>query len=269
MGDRRGVAATLTAVIVFTALLFANAALYSAGSTYLSASELSAVQAREFDLAPLLVGLVSVSSLSTAQSYLESHPMDCSSSIESYLSPLTQSSSSAGADHGIEYSMVDSWGYSESDQSGGDRYVSISSTLGSFDGFSSGELNLFVSASLNETEDGGLPLYQVNDTVTVHLPVEVEDEVGLCRSALSALGTALESLKECNSTGVEAVISYLRAEEEGLQGISMGASAQRELTLAGLGGCEVDYWVSLTEPGIEGVSGSFDWSLQGSGSLWS
>ena len=78
MGGRRAVAATLVSVILFTSLLFANAALYAAGGTYLSSAVLGASQQRESDYGALLIGLASYSALAESQGYLQSHPLDCS-----------------------------------------------------------------------------------------------------------------------------------------------------------------------------------------------
>jgi hypothetical protein len=267
VASRRAVAATLVSVIVFTSLLFANAALYSAGGTYLSSAVLSAAQQREVEYASLLTGVSSYSSLAAAQSYLQSHPLDCSSPEASYTSSMAGSGTVAGTNQGIEYSVRSSWSYAA---------VPAGSTLGAgaegasmvgpFSGGSAGALNLVVDTSINESELGGFPTYQEDASALVHLPVPLEDAVALCTSSLSALGRSLSSLASCNSTGVNHAIDLLRSENPGLGAAAVGASAEREATL-GQGRCLVQYWVSVSEDGVEGVAGTFDWSLFGSGSL--
>ncbi len=269
MGSRRAVAATLVSVILFTSLLFANAALYAAGNTYLSSAVLSASQQRESEYGSLLIGLSSYSALSYTQTYLQSHPLDCSAPESSYLDHLVESESAAGANQGIEYSVNASWGYAVvSEGAGVDDSPSVApSMIQPFDGYSGGALNLVVVTTIHETELGGLPAYGVEATETVHLPVSLDATVSLCTYAISAVHDSLSSLSSCNASSADEALALLRSENPGLDSVQMGASTQRSSLLGGTGRCDVQYWVTITEEGIEGVSGTFGWTVLASGSL--
>jgi hypothetical protein len=271
LGSRRAVAATLVSVIVFTSLLFANAALYAAGNTYRSTAVLSASQQRESNFASLLIGLSAYSALADAQSYLQGHPFDCSEPQSSYLDSLVGSESVGGANQGIEYSVDASWGYAPGFEGLGfgddDGLSGAPSMIRPFSGYSGGALNLVVVTTIDETELGGLPAYSVGATESVHIPVSLDTTVSLCTSALSAARESLSSLPSCNTSSVDEALGLLRSENPGLDSVEMGASAQRSATLDGAGRCDIQYWVTITEEGIEGVTGTFDWTVLGSGSL--
>jgi hypothetical protein len=269
MGSRRAVAATLVSVIVFTSLLFANAALYAAGSTYLSSAVLSASQQRESNYATLLFGLSAYSALAYAQGYLQNHSFDCSTPESSYLDSLGGSESVGGANQGIEYSVDASWGYAPGSGEIGvrDGPAASQSMIQPFAGYSGGALNLEVVTNINETLLGGLPAYGVGGTEDVHLPILLDATVSLCTSALSELRESLSSLPSCNASSVNEALALLRFENPDLDSVEMGASAQQSPALDGAGRCVVQYWVTITEEGIQGVSGTFDWTALGSGSL--
>ena len=269
MGSRRAIAATLVSVIVFTSLLFANAALYAAGNTYLSSAVLSASQQRESEYGSLLVGLTSDSALADAQSYLQNHPLDCSAPESSYLGSLARSETIEGANQGIQYSVHASWGYaSASEWYGVDDGPNVAgSMIRPFSGYYGGALNILVVTNLNETELGGLPTYGVEATQVVHLPVSLDADVSLCKSTLYAMHESLASLPSCDAFSVNEALDVLRSVSTSADSVEIGASAQRSASLDAAGRCVIQYWVTITEEGIEGVSGTFDWTVLASGSL--
>ncbi|MDA4122963.1 MAG: hypothetical protein OK456_07280 [Thaumarchaeota archaeon] len=269
MGRRRAVASTIVSVIIFTTLIFANAALYSAGGTYLSSSVLSASQVREYDYASLLSGLSAYSSLSHIQGFLQANPFDCNSPASVYLGALAGATVSTGKDQGLEYSEASSWAYTPISAGASDSTPSPGETslVASFAGFSPGALNAVVSTFLNESELGGLPKYTNLTTQTVHIPIPFDSDLARCSSTLAALRSSLGSLGSCNSSRIDQAVARVRSESAGQASVSMGASGQSSPAIGTGVRCDLSYWVTITERGVEGVSGTFDWTLQGSGSL--
>jgi hypothetical protein len=254
---RRAVAATIASVVVFTTMLLANAVVYSAENSYLGATALSSAQLQEHDYASVLVGLSSYSSLAKAQSFLQATPMDCSSS-QAYLDSLTGTQGVEGKNQSIWYSSASSWGYvSASVSVRGDALLPSQ-----FDGYSQGDLNLQVVTGVNETFVGGLPSYSVQDVEVVHLSVQPQLMAARCLSALSELGNALSTVQSCSSSGLVGAVSLAQTRSPILGSFEAGAAAD---TVAGR--CVVDYWVTTTQTGIQGVSGTFQWTVFDSGSL--
>ncbi|MDA4136189.1 MAG: hypothetical protein OK449_04210 [Thaumarchaeota archaeon] len=255
--DRRAVAATIASVIVFTTMLLANAAVYSAENSYLGASNLSAAQLQEHDYSILFVGLSSFSTLAKTQSFLQSTPMDCSSP-QPYLDSLSGSDGSGGKNQSVWYSVESSWSYvSASGSAQGDALLPTQ-----FDGFSGGDLNLQVTTRVNETFVGGLPSFSAQSVEVVHLPVQPLRAASQCLSALSELRIALSTVHSCNSAVVNQYVALARTRSAVLGSFDAGASTS---TVGGH--CVVSYWVMTTETGLQGVSGAFQWTVFGSGSL--
>ena len=253
---RRAVAATLASVVIFTMMLVANAAVYSSENGYLASVRLSSVQVAEVDYATLLEGSSAYDSLAQTQSFLQSTPMDCSS-WQSYLGSISGSATSGGTEQSVSYSSASSW-----------SYASVPSSLpgttllaSQFDGYSSGELNIEISTEVSETYLGGLPSYSAHDTQVVHLGVQPEAAAAGCLSALSDLKSVLSSTVSCNSSLVAEQVSQALARYPALSSYDAGASASLEGD-----GCFVNYWVRTSLVGA-GVSGAFEWTVFGDGSL--
>lgn len=253
---RRAVAATLASVIIFTMMLVANAAVYSSENGYLASVRLSSVQVGEVGYATLLEGSSTYNSLARTQSFLQSTPMDCPS-WQSYLDSISGSASDVGTEQSVSFSAASSW-----------SYAPVSSSLhgtaflpSQFDGYSSGELNVQVSTDISETYLGGLPSYSTDGAQVVHLGVQPEAAAAGCLSALSDLGSALSATASCNSSAVAELVSQARVHYPLLSSYDAGASPS--LTA---GRCVVDYWVRTSLVGT-GVSGAFEWTVFGDGSL--
>jgi hypothetical protein len=251
---RRAVAATLVSFLVFTTMLLANSALYSAESSSLGAAVLSTTQIREHQYGQILVGLSDYDALATVQSYLRSNSLDCNSAQE-YLDSLAGSQRGSGADEGIGYTTAASWSYAGVTAAGAGTAF-----LSQFGGYVTGALNLEVMASVQENFDGALPSYSSEGTQVVHLPVPLDATISLCLAALSDLGGALSALPYCNSTAVDSAIDQVRSGHPSLDSFTLTATAS---PLAA--GCEIEYLVTTTLTGLEGVSGTFPWTVSAAG----
>jgi hypothetical protein len=252
---RRAVAATLVSFLVFTSLLLANSALYSAENSSLGAAVLTATQVREHEYGQVLMGLSVYDSLAQVQSYLQANPLDCISP-QQYLDSLSGAQRGAGADEGIGYTTDASWSYAGTNGTGDAPFLS------QFSGYMADALNVAVTTSIEENYEGALPSYSIEETQAVHLPIPLASSISLCLTALSDLRGSLSSLPYCNSSGVESAIDLARSAYPVVDSFTVGATAS---PLAG--GCEVDYWVTTTLSGLEGVSGTFRWTVSGAGSL--
>jgi hypothetical protein len=238
-------------------MLLANAVVYSAENSYLSATTLSSAQLQEHDYASVLAGVASYSSLASTQSILQSTPMDCSSS-QAYLDSLGGTQDVKANNQSIWYSETSSWGYASAPVSPRSDALLPSQ----FDGYTEGDLNLQVITGVNETFAGGLPSYAIQDIEVVHLSIQPQRMATQCLSALSDLRSALLTVHSCDSSVVIRDVSLVQARSPIFGSFEAGASTS---TVAGR--CTVDYWVTTTQTGIQGVSGTFQWTVFGSGSL--
>lgn len=249
---RSGVAATIVAVILFTSMLLANAAVYAAQGTVLRSTIVSSAQLSEQSLASLSSGLGSYGSLASLQARLEAAPMDCRTT-EPYLDSLVGNLSYSGNDDGVAYASKSGWAYTSS--SSGAEGAPL---LPGFSGFSASGIDIRVQTQVREAFVGGLPTYSGDATDVVHLAVPVERMVSECLSALSSAAGALSGLTSCTQSAVGAVLSAVGSEYP-------GSTVTGSATVAG-DECSVQYSVTITQGGIEGVSGTFAWSVFGSGS---
>ena len=115
--------------------------------------------------------------------------------------------------------------------------------------------------SVKEVGGGGSVSLEREETHTLNLPIEVDSASSLCASTLDSLGAAL-SRSPCNATLEQASFDSV------LPGLVADAAALRFTLTAGWGSgaaCSATYWVTLVEPGVAGATGSFDWTVRGSG----
>lgn len=252
---RRAIGATLVSVVLFTTLLIANASLYSAESSYLSATNLSVAQQREAQYASLLVGLSAYSSLEGVQRLLQSTPIACSSA-PAFLSSMSGEEHNNGSYQGIAFEIQTSWGHATAGATGNNP-----ADLQPYQGYSAGALNIEVTTSVAESFLGGLPSYHTEELDVVHLPVFLEQQASFCLSVLSTVGQSLSSLPACNSTSIQDALGVIESSYVYPGSVYIGGSA----TPSG-GQCYVEYWVTIAQS-YEGVSGTFEVSVDGSGSL--
>lgn len=261
-------AATIASAVVFSVLLIANAVLYSTQSDSLAAAQLTSVQLQERNYAPVLEGLAGFSALAQAETLLESTPMNCASTTAYQQALHGGGGLGGGTNRSVSYDVTWSWEYSESEQTAASPPASPaprspSSLLQGFDGPSPGDLDLLVNATLNETYLGGLPAYSTSATDEVHLPVQIDSYARACQGALADLNSSFDAgVGACNDSSLAQGLSAARARFPMSPSFQSGASA----SLAG-GLCIVSYWVKTAQTGIPGVSGTFQWTVYGSGSL--
>jgi hypothetical protein len=257
---RKAVAAALVSVVLFTVLVVADATVMSAQDDLASSAQTSQIESRELVLYQSLAGIVSLQVLAHVQGYLSSNPAECGS-LPQYLGSITASSSASGEDSGIAFvanaSAAAVTGDSPLPAPGGDNLTIVAP----FAGGAPGALDLREVLSLKETGGGGSVSLERHETHTLNLPIEPDSASSLCGSTLGALASAL-SRSPCNATlegsAFGAVLPGL-VEEASTEGFALTAGW-------GSGGaCTATYWITLVELGVAGATGSFDWTVRGSG----
>jgi hypothetical protein len=234
----------------------ADATLVSAQDNLASSAQASQLEARELLLEESLAGGLSLQILAQAQAYLSSTPAECDS-LSGYFASLTASSSASGDDSGIAYAASAVAGAATASSPVGDNLTVVAP----FAGEVHGALNLQEALSIREAGGGGSVSLKRNETHVLNVPIEVDSASSLCHSTLGSLGSAL-SRSPCNATLEEAAFDAV------LPGLVAGASALRFILTAGWApgaACSAAYWVTLVEPGVAGATGSFDWTVRGSG----
>lgn len=257
---RKAIAATLASVVLFTVLLVADATVMSAQDNLASSAQMSFIESRELLLEQSLAGTVSLQALAQVQAYLSSNPADCGS-LPQYLGSISASGSAFGDESGIVYSanVTAAEAPGRSVQAADVDNLTI---IAPFSGGAPGALNLAATLSVKEVGGGGSVSLERHETHVLNLPVSPGSASSLCASSLGSLAAAL-SRSPCNATlsqeAFEALLPGL-VEEAAAQGFSLAAGWS-----SSGGSCSVAYWVTLVEPGVLGVTGRFDWTVQGSG----
>jgi len=254
---RKAVAATLASVVLLTVLVVADATVMSAQDNLASSAQTSHLESRELLLEVSLAGGVSLQVLAQVQGYLSANPAECDS-LPRYLGSISASSGSSGEDSGIAYTANATAGEAPSLQAPESDNLTI---LAPFAGGVRGALDLREAFSVKEVGGGGSVSLEREETHTLNVPIEVDSASSLCASALDSLGAAL-SRSPCNATLEQAAF------DSALPGLVADAAALRFTLTAGWGSgaaCSATYWVTLVEPGVAGATGSFDWTVRGSG----
>lgn len=256
---RKGVAASLAAVVLLTALVVADATVMSAQDNLATDSQASLVASRELLLELMSAGTVSLQALSQVQDYLSSNPADCAT-LSGYIDSVATTARASGEDSGISFdtTAVVAADLAATPAAPDDNLTVVSP----FSGYRAGELNLQAVISVKEVGGGGLASLEKMETHVLNLPISPGSASSLCGYALGALGGAL-SRSPCNST-----LEH-QAFDSALPGLVTVAGSEGFVLDAGFGeggaGCAVSFWITLVEPGVAGVAGSFDWTVHGSG----
>jgi len=254
---RKGVAATLASVVLLTVLVVADATVMSAQENLASSAQTSHLESRELLLEESLAGGVSLQILARVQGYLSSNPAECDG-LPQYLASISASGSSSGEDSGIAYSANATAAEVPAPPA---VKVDNLTLVAPFAGGVPGALNLAEDLSVTEVGGGGTVSFHREEAHTLDIPVEVDSASSLCSSTLSSLGAAL-SRSPCNATLEEVAFDSV------LPVLVADASALGFTLTAGWGsgpGCSAAYWLTLVEPGVAGATGSFDWTVLGSG----
>jgi hypothetical protein len=254
---RKAVAATLASVVLLSVLVAADATVMSAEDNLASSAQTSHLESRELLLEQSLAGSVSLQVLATVQGYLSSNPAECDG-LPRYFSSVSASSSVSGIDSGVAYAA----NATADDAQVAAPLLDNLTIIAPFAGAVPGVMDLQESLSVKEVGGGGSVSLERRETHTLNVPIAVDSAASLCASALGAFASAL-SQSPCNATLEQ------MAFEAVLPGIVEEASAQGFVLTAGWGSgaaaCSAAYWVTLVEPGVAGATGSFDWTVRGSG----
>ena len=254
---RKAVAATLASVVLLTVLVVADATVMSAQDNLASAAQASHIESRELLLERSLAGSVSLQALAQAQSYLSSTPAECGG-LPQYAASVSASGESTGEDSGIAYSVNAT--ARGAPASPGSPQTDNLTLVAPFAGGVPGALDLREVLSVKEVGGGGSVSLERTETHTLNLPIRVDDASSLCASTLGS--SAALSRSPCNATleqgAFDAVMPTLRGDAAAL-GFALAAGWDPGSS------CSATYWVTLVEPGVAGVTGSFDWTVRGSG----
>jgi hypothetical protein len=257
---RKAVAATLASVVLLTVLVVADATAMSAQDNLASTALASRIEARELLLDQSLAGSVSLQVLAQVQGYLSSHPAECDG-LPQYAGSISASSASSGEDSGISYAANATASEAPASPLESPQRDNLT-VVAPFAGGVPGALNLQEVLSVKEVGGGGSVSLERSEAHTLNLPIKVESASSLCASTLGSLAAAL-SRSPCNSTLEQDAFDAM------LPGLREDASAQGFTLAAGWGSggaaCSATYWVTLVEPGVAGLTGSFDWTVRGSG----
>jgi hypothetical protein len=257
---RKAVAATLASIVLLTVLVVADATVMSAQDNLASSAQISHLESRELLLEQSLAGGVSLQVLAQVQGYLSSNPAECDN-LPGYLASIAASSASSGEDSGIAYAANATARAAVGDPSLGSEGDNLT-IVAPFAGWPPGALDLSEALSVREVGGGGSVSLVKQETHSLNIPVEVDSASSLCAASLDSLGAAL-SRSPCNSTLEQAAFDAV------LPGLVADAAAMRFALTAGWGSggaaCSATYWVTLVEPGVAGATGSFDWTVRGSG----
>ena len=260
---RKAVAATLASVVLFTVLVVADATVMSAQDNLASTAQASHIESRELLMEQSLAGSVSLQVLTQAQGYLSSNPAGCDT-LSQYAGAISAAGASSGEDSGIAYAANAT--ASEAPASSSSSLVSPQrdnlTIVAPFAGDVPGALDLQEVLSVKEVGGGGSVSLERTETHTLNLPIKIDSASSLCAMTLGSLATAL-SRSPCNATlkqdAFDAVLPGLREDAAAL-GFTLAAG-----WVSGGAGCSATYWVTLVEPGVAGATGSFDWTVRGSG----
>jgi hypothetical protein len=247
----------LASVLLFTALVAADATMMTAEDNLASSAQASHIESREHLLSEYSGGAASVHALAQVQAYLSSNPADCAR-LEQYLASITAASSISGDDGGIAYVSNATMTVAPAQ---GDQRDNLT-IVAPFSGHVAGDLNLRLALNGKAIGGGGTVSLHRHELHLLHLPISPDSASWLCASSLGALGAAL-SRTSCNYSSAQAAFDSAMpplVERAIARGFFLAAGWQ-----PGAEGCSATYWIMLVELGVEGVTGSFAWTVRGSG----
>jgi len=246
----------LASVALLTVLVVADATVASAQSDSASSAQSYWLESRELLLERSLAGSATMTVLAQVQAYLSSNVAGCGS-LPTYFGTAAASGNASGIDSGISYSVnATSVAVSTGSAGQADNLTIVRPFAGSVPGF----LNLNEDLSVREVGGGGSVDLFRRESHLLNVPIQAGSASYLCSSTLGSLAAAL-SRAPCNATLEQAGFSAL------LPSLLAEAAAYGFALTAGWSayGCATAYWVTLVEPGVAGPTGSFDWTVHGSG----
>jgi hypothetical protein len=254
MVSRRGIGATVAALVVFSSVLVANYTLVSGAQQAASLASLADSEEAVAVSAQLLRGAAALRLLDQLQGALSSG-LSCSNPAESI----------SGTTYGPL--ALAAGGLSETATAGpalgreGDNL----SILGPFDGIGSGSFGLSVLTSVTGQPGNGAVSYDRTESHFVGIPADVQGPARSCLAAASAVAAKVSELGSsmCNGTLLASAISSVSDEVShpgpGLDG-SLSYSVEGPA-------CSVGFTLTVSEPGVLGPEGPFAVTLEESGSV--
>jgi hypothetical protein len=262
---RKAVAATLASVLLFTALVVADSTMMTAEDNLLSSAQVAHIASREWLLGQSLEGSSALQLVAQVEQYLASNPAACSD-MRRYFDSFSARYSSSGEDSGISYV---SKAVAIQAPVSAPRAPDNLTIVAPFSGYVPGNLNLLASLHVSETGGGGMILRQKQEVHFLHVAILPDPALSLCSVALGSLQGALTASR-CNATlaarAFGSTLSSL-AREAASEGFGLAAGWGFAVGGGGSGGggCSMTYWLTLVQPGVEGVTGRFDWVVRGAG----
>jgi hypothetical protein len=224
-----------------------------------AAAQASGLETKEAVIAQAEEGALTLKDISEVDDALSRDPAPCGG-MPRYLAAIAASSSDSGSQGGVDYSAnstaVPALGAAPGGETDGG-----SSLIRPFSGPEPGALDLEVLVDVSESASGLVSLAARHTTI-VNVPIGVDSASSLCDSSLRSLRSAFVRVPPCNSTSAQAAFA------SALPSVEASAAARGFRLAAGWGfgtGCGVDYWITLVEPGVAGATGSFQWTVLGSG----
>jgi len=258
---RKAIAATLASVLLFTALVAADATMMTAEDNLAASAQTAHIESKEQVLSEYSLGAASMQVLARVQSNLSSSIADCAD-LGQYLGSISAAGSVFGDVGGITFSSTAKAAAASAATLAQGPESDNLTIVAPFSGYDSGALNLQVALSVNEVGGGGTVSLERHEVHVLHLPISSDSASSLCSSSLGALGAALSG-RSCNASSAQAAFESVvpqLVEQAAVRGFFLAAGWQ-----PGVSGCSSTYWIMLVELGVEGVTGSFDWAVRGSG----
>jgi hypothetical protein len=256
---RKAVAATVASVLLFTALVVADSTIMVAQDNLASSALSAHIESRELVLSESLAGSASMEMLAQIQTYLASNPADCWS-LPQYVASLTAAKSASGEDWVIAYAFNGTAAAAQVGLLQGSQGDNLS-MVAPFSGHLPGALDIQANISIKEVGGGGSVSLERHEFHLLNLPISPDSASSVCALALGSLAAALRT--SCNATSAQAAFNSV------LPQLVVAAAARGFALTAGWGSngaaCSATYWVTLVEPGVRGATGSFDWTVRGSG----
>lgn len=259
MADRPGVGATAISAVIFAILLLSNFAVYVAAQQ--RSVLYSQADAEDFlaDGGAAIMGAEAANILARAQSFLDSRVFYCANAtaaIDGGVRGLTDRHQSGGLNVSVSAGISDVG-------TSADNLTMLSP----FDGSVAGELTIL----LRVTESGGVPTSGITmsraETHPLHLPVRLEGEERACTGAVQTLESALSSSKVANCT--DSQVGPL-VESASLGPVSAAPGEGYEIrisySITQRAPCTAEFEVSVSQPDIDGPSGTFTVQMSDEGS---
>ncbi len=249
LAEQRGIAATLTASVVFSILLVSTFAVQSEAIQNARMAAVAEVEARISAQAVVLEGADAYLLLSGAQSALVAGPLTCTgdSGAAALLGGRSAIQTSGNITVSADVTRV------------GESALRDNLTLvRPFNGTEAGYLDFAMTIHTNGSD---LPLgveFDKTEVHNVHLPVRLEDGARVCRDSSASLTSALGQARLPNCSATAAILA-VSSETENLTAAAGASGFGLSISIAteGPSGCNLAVTTQVTEPNVSGPGGTF------------